>query len=93
MRKEPVANTFVMKCLKELNIYSSFIKAVKEQHKGDYDFIQKIIFGAEGQNTIDYGITWIHHPEVHWVNYHEELRTLCKEHREEYERGWIYKNS
>ena len=41
MKKKPVANTFVMRCLKELNIYGSFIKAVKKQHKGDYDFIQE----------------------------------------------------
>ena len=93
MRKKPVANTFVMKCLKELNIYGSFIKAVKKQHKGDYDFIQQIIFGAEGENTIDQGITWVHHPEVPWVEYHNKLQFLCIEHREEYERGWIYKNS
>lgn len=93
MRKEPVANTFVMKCLKELKIYGSFIQAVKKQHKGDYDFIQKTIFCAEGDNTIDYGITWVEHPEVPWVKYHEELRLLCAKHREEYERGWIYKNS
>lgn len=91
--REPVANTFVMKCLKELNIYGSFIKAVKEQHKGNYDFIQKIIFCAEGDNTIDYGITWIHHPEIPWVEYHNELQSLCRNHPEEYERGWIYKNS
>ena len=93
MRKKPVANTFVMKCLKELNIYGSFIKAVKKQHKGDYDFIEKTIFCAEGDNTIDYGITWVEHPEVPWVEYHEKLQLLCRDHREEYERGWIYKNS
>lgn len=91
--KKPVANTFVMKCLKELKIYGSFIKAVKKQHKGDYDFIERMIFGAEGWNTIDYGITWIHHPSVSWEEYHDKLRLLCREHPEEYERGWIYKNS
>lgn len=93
MKKKPVANTFVMKCLKELNIYGSFIKAVKKQHKGDYDFIQNAIFGVDGWNTIDYGITWVKHPEVPWVEYHEKLRCLCDEHPKEYERGWIYKNS
>lgn len=91
--KRAVANTFVMKCLKELKIYGSFIKAVKKQHKGDYDFIERMIFGAEGWNTIDYGITWVEHPEVPWVNIHDQLRLLCEKHREEYERGWIYKIS
>lgn len=91
--KERVANTFVIKCLKELNIYGSFIKAVKNQHKGNYSFIKKTILGNSGKDTIDYGITWCLHRDVDWCHYHQVLIDLCNEHKDEYEKGWIYKNS
>lgn len=91
---EVVGNKFIIKCLKELNIYESFINAVKKEYSQDQIQTKKLlIFGAEGINTIDHALVWIRHPEICWSQYHEELQKMCMDHFGEYEKGWIYADS
>lgn len=91
---EVVGNKFVIKCLKELNIYDSFIKTVKKNYNQDEINGRKLlIFGAEGMNTIDYAFTWANYPEIPWVRYHEKLQKMCNDNPMEYEKGWIYADS
>ena len=45
--------------------------------------------------SVDYAFTWVnyHVPGISWAEIDREVESKCRANKEEYEKGWIYKNS
>ena len=93
-RKIVVGNKFVINTLKKLGVYKVYVQTVKEAHK-DPAARKHHIFCCEGAGSVDYAFTWAKHPYpgINWAEIDRRVESACHTHSEEYERGWIYKNS
>lgn len=93
--KETVGNKYVIKCLKELKVYGAYVKVVKREYKRDSKTMKLHMFCANGIFSVDYAFTWIDHPVpgIIWAEIDRAVENKCRANREEYEKGWIYKNS
>lgn len=92
--KIAVGNKFVINCLKQLGVYKAFVQTVKRANK-DHKVRKHHIFCCEGASSVDYAFTWANHPYpgVNWAEIDRKVETMCREHKKEYEQGWIYQNS
>lgn len=93
--KETVGNKYVIKCLKELKVYGAYVKVVKREYKNDRKTMKLHMFCANGMVSVDYAFTWVDHPVpgISWGQIDREVESKCRANKEEYEKGWIYKNS
>lgn len=93
--KETVGNRYVIKCLKELGIYSSYVKVVKKKYKNNLKIMKLHMFCANGMTSVDYAFTWVEYPVpgITWAEIDHAVENKCRTNKEEYEKGWIYKNS
>ena len=93
--KETVGNKYVIKCLKELKAYGAYIKVLKRQYKNDRKTMKLHMFCANGMVSVDYAFIWSLHPVpgITWSEIDREVENKCRANKEEYEKGWIYKNS
>lgn len=93
--KETVGNKYVIKCLKELGVYSSYVKVVKKKYKNNLKTMKLHMFCANGMTSVDYAFTWVNYPVpgITWAEIDLAVEDKCRANREEYEKGWIYKNS
>lgn len=92
--KVAVGNKFVINVLKKLDVYKAFVQTVKKAHKNP-SIRKHHIFCCEGAGSVDYAFTWAKypHPGINWAEINRTVEKECLLHHEEYERGWIYKNS
>lgn len=93
--KETVGNKYVIKCLKELKVYGAYVKVLKRKYKHDRKTMKLHMFCANGMVSVDYAFTWSMYPVpgISWAEIDREVESRCRANREEYEKGWIYKNS
>ena len=93
--KETVGNKYVIKCLKELKVYSAYVKVLKRKYKNDRKTMKLHMFCANGMVSVDYAFTWSMYPVpgISWAEIDREVESRCRANKEEYEKGWIYKNS
>jgi hypothetical protein len=93
--KETVGNKYVIKCLKELGVYNSYVKVVKKNYKNNLKTMKLHMFCANGMVSVDYAFTWSMYPApgISWAEIDREVESRCRANKEEYEKGWIYKNS
>lgn len=93
--KEVVGNKYVIKCLKELKAYDAYVKVVKEKYKNNLKIMKLHMFCANGMCSVDYAFIWINYfvPGIEWSKIDHEVESRCRANKEEYEKGWIYKNS
>lgn len=93
--KETVGNKYVIKCLKELKVYGAYVKVVKRKYKNDRKTMKLHMFCANGMVSVDYAFTWSMYPVpgITWSEIDHEVEIKCRTNKEEYEKGWIYKNS
>ena len=93
--KETVGNKYVIKCLKELKVYGAYIKVVRKRYKNDRKTMKLHMFCANGMVSVDYAFTWANYPVpgISWSQIDREVESKCRANKEEYEKGWIYKNS
>lgn len=93
--KETVGNKYVIKCLKELKVYGAYVKVLKRKYKHDRKTMKLHMFCANGMVSVDYAFTWSMYPApgISWAEINREVESRCRANREEYEKGWIYKNS
>lgn len=93
--KETVGNRYVIKCLKELGAYSAYVKVVKKKYKNNLKTMKLHMFCANGMTSVDYAFTWVNYPVpgISWSEIDREVESRCRANKEEYEKGWIYKNS
>lgn len=93
--KETVGNKYVIKCLKELKVYGAYVKVLKRKYKHDRKTMKLHMFCANGMVSVDYAFTWSMYPApgISWAEIDREVESRCRANREEYEKGWIYKNS
>lgn len=93
--KEVVGNKYVINCLKEIGAYSAYVKVVKKRYKNNFKAIKFHMFCANGMVSVDYAFTWANHPVpgINWSQIDREVENKCRANKEEYEKGWIYKNS
>jgi hypothetical protein len=93
--KETVGNKYVIKCLKELGVYNSYVKVVKKKYKNNLKTMKLHMFCANGMVSVDYAFTWSMYPApgISWAEIDREVESKCRANKEEYEKGWIYKNS
>ena len=91
--KETVGNKYVIKCLKELKVYGAYVKVLKYKH--DRKTMKLHMFCANGMVSVDYAFTWSMYPApgISWAEIDREVESRCHANKEEYEKGWIYKNS
>lgn len=93
--REIVGNKFVIKCLKELKAYDAYVKVVKKRYKNNHKTMKLHMFCANGMTSVDYAFTWVEYPVpgISWDKIDLEVESKCRANREEYEKGWIYKDS
>lgn len=93
--KETVGNKYVIKCLKEIGAYNSYVKVVKKKYKNNLKTMKLHMFCANGMTSVDYAFTWVDYPipGITWAEIDRAVENKCRANREEYEKGWIYKNS
>jgi hypothetical protein len=93
--KKTVGNRYVIKCLKELKVYGAYVKVLKREYKHDRKTMKLHMFCANGMVSVDYAFTWSMYPApgISWAEIDREVESRCRANREEYEKGWIYKNS
>lgn len=93
--KETVGNRYVIKCLKELKVYGAYVKVLKRKYKHDRKTMKLHMFCANGMVSVDYAFTWSMYPVpgISWAEIDREVENKCHANKEEYEKGWIYKNS
>lgn len=93
--KEIVGNKFVIKCLKELKAYGAYVKVVKRKYKNNHETMKLHMFCANGMTSVDYAFTWVEYPVpgIKWNEIDFEVEKKCRANKEEYEKGWIYKDS
>lgn len=93
--KETVGNKYVIKCLKELKVYGAYVKVLKRKYKHDRKTMKLHMFCANGMVSVDYAFTWSMYPVpgISWAEIDREVENKCRANKEEYEKGWIYKNS
>lgn len=93
--KETVGNKYVIKCLKEIGAYNSYVKVVKKKYKNNLKTMKLHMFCANGMTSVDYAFTWVDYPipGITWAEIDSAVENKCRANREEYEKGWIYKNS
>lgn len=93
--KETVGNKYVIKCLKELKVYGAYVKVLKRKYKYDRKTMKLHMFCANGMVSVDYAFTWSMYPVpgISWAEIDREVENKCRANKEEYEKGWIYKNS
>lgn len=92
--KVAVGNKFVISVLKKLGVYKAFVQTVKKAHKNP-SIRKHHIFCCEGASSVDHAFTWAKypHPGINWAEIDRTVEKECILHYEEYEQGWIYKNS
>lgn len=93
--KEVVGNKYVINCLKELGAYSAYVKVVKKRYKNNHKTMKLHMFCANGMTSVDYAFTWVDYPVpgISWSQIDCDVENKCRANKEEYEKGWIYKNS
>lgn len=93
--KETVGNKYVIKCLKELGVYNAYVKVVKKKYKNNLKIMKLHMFCANGMTSVDRAFTWVNYPVpgISWSEIDYVVEDKCSANREEYEKGWIYKNS
>ena len=93
--KEVVGNKYVINCLKEIGAYSAYVKVVKKRYKNNLKTMKLHMFCANGMVSVDYAFTWSMYPVpgISWAEIDREVESRCRANKEEYEKGWIYKNS
>lgn len=93
--KETVGNKYIIKCLKELGVYDAYVKVVKKKYKNNPKIMKLHMFCANGMASVDYAFTWVHYPVpgITWAEIDRSVESKCRANNEEYEKGWIYKNS
>lgn len=93
--KETIGNKYVIKCLKELKAYGAYVKVLKRKYKNDRKTMKLHMFCANGMVSVDYAFNWSMYPAlgISWAEIDREVESRCRANKEEYEKGWIYKNS
>ena len=93
--KEVVGNKYVINCLKELGVYNTYVKVVKKRYKNNLKTMKLHMFCANGMTSVDYAFTWAHCPipGISWSEVDMTVENKCRKNKDEYEKGWIYKNS
>ncbi len=93
--KETVGNKYIIKCLKELGVYDAYVKVVKKKYKNNLKTMKLHMFCANGMTSVDYAFTWVNYPVlgITWAEIDRAVENKCRTNKEEYEKGWIYKNS
>ena len=93
--KETVGNKYVIKCLKELGAYNSYVKVVKKKYKNNLKTMKLHMFCANGMTSVDYAFTWVDYPVpgITWAEIDRSVENKCRANKQEYAKGWIYKYS
>ena len=90
-----VGNKYVIKLLKEYGVYGTYVKVVKKVYKNRISDMKLHLFCANGMASVDYAFTWANHSRlgVNWSEIDMNVEEKCRANEDEYEKGWIYKDS
>lgn len=90
-----VGNKYVIKLLKKYGVYGTYVKVVKKVYKNQINSMKLHLFCANGMASVDYAFTWANHSRlgVDWAEIDMNVENECRANEDEYEKGWIYKDS